>query len=97
MATKLVSTFAIFFILVLVISETRGTEAHDDECLKEYDGEDGFALCRPFLYTPPCYTRCKMDNGAKSGRCILGAGELIPLCFCDFCGEELTEQFIRQV
>ncbi|XP_010506236.1 PREDICTED: defensin-like protein 193 [Camelina sativa] len=97
MATKLVSTLAIFFILVLVISETRGTEAHGDACLKEYDGEDGFALCAPLIYPPFCYTRCRSDKGAKSGRCVRGATDLMPICLCDYCGGELPGPFIRRV
>ncbi|EOA28417.1 hypothetical protein CARUB_v10024623mg [Capsella rubella] len=41
MATKLVSTLVIFLVLALAINEVPGTEAHNDECLKEYGGAKG--------------------------------------------------------
>ncbi|XP_010506244.1 PREDICTED: defensin-like protein 4 [Camelina sativa] len=90
MATKLVSTLAIFFVLVLMISE-----AHADECLKEYGGDVGFQFCAPRIFPSFCVSRCQADKGAKGGKCIWGDDGV--KCLCDFCGEELTEQFIRQV
>ncbi|XP_010508409.1 PREDICTED: defensin-like protein 4 [Camelina sativa] len=95
MATKLVSTLAIFFVLVLVISEMPGTEAHAEECLKEYGGDVGFQFCAPRIFPSFCVSRCQADKGAKGGKCTWGSDGV--KCLCDFCGEELTEQFIRQV
>ncbi|EOA28204.1 hypothetical protein CARUB_v10024394mg [Capsella rubella] len=96
MATKLVSTLAIFSVLVLVISGMTGTEAHDDECLKEYGGDVGFQLCAPRIYPSFCVQRCRSEKGAKGGKCIWGDGVDVK-CLCDFCGDEVTEQYIRQV
>ncbi|XP_010506238.1 PREDICTED: defensin-like protein 4 [Camelina sativa] len=94
MATKLVSAFAIFSILVLVISA--GTEAHDDDdCLKEYGGNVGFPFCAPRIFPTICYRRCISDKGAKGGRCVWGDDSV--KCLCDFCSSKPSDQFIRQV
>ncbi|KAG2285033.1 hypothetical protein Bca52824_044637 [Brassica carinata] len=70
MATKLVSSFTVFFMLFLVIFEVPEIEAQDTECLVEYGGDVDFALCAPLIYPPFCYTRCREDKGSKGGTCV---------------------------
>ncbi|XP_010506237.1 PREDICTED: defensin-like protein 194 [Camelina sativa] len=98
MATKLVSTFAIFFVLVLVISEMPKTEAHDEQCLKEYvDAPPSFCTAR--IYPSLCYYRCQADKGAKGGKCFrkIGGDDNPLICFCNFCSDKPTDQFLSYV
>ncbi|KAG2327705.1 hypothetical protein Bca52824_010433 [Brassica carinata] len=81
MATKLVSSFAVFFILFFEVPKI---EAQDTECLVEYGGDVGFAFCAPLIYPPFCYTRCRENKGSKGGRCVWGEGTKVK-CLCDFC------------
>ncbi|KAG7574771.1 Knottin scorpion toxin-like [Arabidopsis suecica] len=100
MATKSVSTFAIFIILVLVIIGIPEIEAQDSECLKEYgvddDGEDvGFRFCATRIFPTLCYRRCQKDKGAKGGKCRWEeVGSRNVKCLCDFCSEDPSNQFI---
>ncbi|XP_019100603.1 PREDICTED: defensin-like protein 194 [Camelina sativa] len=91
MATKFVSTLAIFFILALVISGMPKTEARDDDdCLKEYtDAPPIYCMAR--IYPSLCYHRCRSDKGAKGGKC-----EDLK-CFCDFCSDKPYNQFLSNV
>ncbi|CAA7050482.1 unnamed protein product [Microthlaspi erraticum] len=89
MATKSVSTLAIFFFLFLVIFEVPEIKAQDSKCLKEYGGNVGFSYCAPLIYPSFCYRNCRMNKGAKGGRCRsgkAGAGDM--KCLCDFCSDK---------
>ncbi|KAL1191187.1 Defensin-like protein 2 [Cardamine amara subsp. amara] len=89
MATKSVSsTFAIFFILLLVIFEVSEIEAQDSECLKEYGGDVGFSFCAPLVFPSICYHKCRMDKGSKGGKCLWGTRVIDVKCLCDFCHDE---------
>ncbi|CAH2058182.1 unnamed protein product [Thlaspi arvense] len=86
MATKSVSSFAIFFILFLVIFEVPEIKAQASKCLKEYGGNVGFSFCAPRIYPSFCYQRCRANKGAKGGRCRTGkAGAADMICLCDYC------------
>ncbi|KFK32372.1 hypothetical protein AALP_AA6G232900 [Arabis alpina] len=88
MATKSVSTLAIFFILFLVIFEVPETKAEDRKCLKEYGGNVGYSYCAPRRSPTFCYMNCVMNKGAKSGICRWGdAGPRDVKCLCDYCGD----------
>ncbi|XP_018465709.1 defensin-like protein 2 [Raphanus sativus] len=87
-ATKSVSSFAIIFILVLVIFEVPEIEAHDNECLVEYGGDVGFSFCAPEIFPSFCYTNCRKDKGAQGGTCIWGDyGTVEVKCLCDYCSD----------
>ncbi|XP_023640952.1 defensin-like protein 4 [Capsella rubella] len=86
MATKLVSTLVIFLVLALAINEVPGTEAHNDECLKEYGGNVGFPFCAPRIFPSVCYSRCQRDKNAQGGKCVWGDSGVT--CFCDFCSDQ---------
>ncbi|CAF2123878.1 defensin-like protein 193 isoform X1 [Brassica rapa] len=90
MATKSVSSFAILFILFLVIiAELPETKAQDRKCLQEYGGDVGFRFCAPLIYPSFCYRRCRENKGAKGGRCQSGAaGAGSMKCLCDFCSDK---------
>ncbi|XP_010508408.1 PREDICTED: defensin-like protein 194 [Camelina sativa] len=92
MATKLVSSFAIFFILVLVISGMPKTEARDDDdCVKEYTDSPPI-YCMARIYPSLCYYRCISDKGAKGGKCDADLK-----CFCNFCSDKPSYQFLSNV
>ncbi|CAH8358552.1 unnamed protein product [Eruca vesicaria subsp. sativa] len=89
MATKSVSSFAIFFILFLVMfAEVQETESQDRRCLKEYGGDVGFSFCAPRIYPSFCYRRCRQNKGAKGGKCRSEAGTGGMKCLCDFCSDK---------
>lgn len=91
MATKLVPSFTVFFMLFLVIFEVPEIEAQDTECLVEYGGDVDFALCAPLIYPPFCYTRCREDKGSKGGTCVSEGNR--GKCLCDFCHDNLKPPF----
>ncbi|CAF2301063.1 unnamed protein product [Brassica rapa] len=92
MATKLVSSVAVFFILFLVIfAEVPEIEAQDTECLVEYGGDVGFAFCAPLIYPPFCYTRCRENKGSKGGICVSEGNKV--KCLCDFCNDNYKPPF----
>ncbi|KFK32373.1 hypothetical protein AALP_AA6G233000 [Arabis alpina] len=87
-ATKSVSTFAIFFILFLVIFEVPETKAQDSKCLKEYGGNVGFSYCAPKIHPTFCHQNCVKNKGAKRGICRWGDAQSGGVkCLCDFCGK----------
>ncbi|CAF1803691.1 unnamed protein product [Brassica oleracea] len=87
-ATKSVSSFAIIFILVLVIFEVPEIESHDDECLIEYGGDVGLSFCLPEIFPSFCYSRCRKDKGALGGTCIWGEDGTVDVkCLCDYCSD----------
>ncbi|KFK32374.1 hypothetical protein AALP_AA6G233100 [Arabis alpina] len=86
MATKSVSTLAIFFILFLVIFEVTETKAEDRKCLKEYGGNVGFSYCAPRIFPTLCARNCIKNKGAKGGICRWGDAGAVK-CLCDFCGD----------
>ncbi|CAA7050480.1 unnamed protein product [Microthlaspi erraticum] len=91
MATKSVSTFAIFFILFLVVCELPETKAQDRKCLKEYGGDVGFSYCAPRIRPTFCHRNCRAHKGAKGGRCLWGEavpGGVSVKCLCDFCSDK---------
>ncbi|KAJ0258458.1 Defensin-like protein 193 [Hirschfeldia incana] len=85
MATRSVSSFAIFSILLLVIVEVPEIKAQDSECLKEYGGDVGFPFCAPRIFPTICYMRCRDDKGAKGGRCRWEDEGV--KCLCDYCND----------
>ncbi|KAF8101231.1 hypothetical protein N665_0208s0020 [Sinapis alba] len=86
MTTRSISSFAIFFILFLVINEVPEIKAQDSECLKEYGGDVGFSFCAPRIFPTFCYRNCREEKGAKGGRCLWeDAGGV--KCLCDYCDD----------
>ncbi|KAG7574770.1 Scorpion long chain toxin/defensin [Arabidopsis suecica] len=89
MATKSVSTLAVFVILFLVIFEMPEIKAQDSKCLKEYGGNVGFSYCAPRIFPSFCYRNCRKNKGAKGGRCRSGgAGAGSMICLCDYCSDK---------
>ncbi|KAL1191185.1 Defensin-like protein [Cardamine amara subsp. amara] len=91
MATKSVSTFAIYFIFFLVMFEVPEIKAQGNKCLKEYGGNVGFSYCAPKIFPTFCYQNCRKNKGAKGGRCLWGeavAGGVSVKCLCDFCSDK---------
>ncbi|EOA28308.1 hypothetical protein CARUB_v10024506mg [Capsella rubella] len=89
MATKSVSTFAVFFIFFLVVFEVPEIYAQDSKCLKEYGGNVGFSYCAPLIFPSFCYRNCRKNKAAKGGRCRSGgpgAGGM--KCLCDYCSDK---------
>ncbi|CAN7020942.1 unnamed protein product, partial [Brassica oleracea var. botrytis] len=88
--TKPVSSFAVIFIIFLVIfAEMTETEAHDSECLKEYGGEVGFSYCASLIYPSFYLRRCRSEKGAKGGECRWGE-EFNVKCLCNFYDQILS-------
>ncbi|KAJ0259274.1 Defensin-like protein 193 [Hirschfeldia incana] len=96
MATKFVSSFAVFFILFLFTFEVPEADAQDTECLVEYGGDVGFPFCAPLIYPPFCYTRCRSDKGSKGGVCVWGEGNKVK-CLCDFCHDNYKPPFDQKI
>ncbi|CAH8374035.1 unnamed protein product [Eruca vesicaria subsp. sativa] len=92
-AANPVSSFAVFFILFLVIFEVPEIDAQDRECLKEYGGDVGFSLCAPMIYPSFCVRRCRSEKGAKGGECRWG-DEFNVKCLCDFCSHKAYDQIL---
>ncbi|CAA7050481.1 unnamed protein product [Microthlaspi erraticum] len=89
MATKSVSTFAIFFILFLVVFEVPEIKAQGRKCLEEYGGNVGFSYCAPRIFPSFCYRNCRKNKGAKGGTCRSGkAGAGGMTCLCDYCSDK---------
>ncbi|EFH70311.1 hypothetical protein ARALYDRAFT_473897 [Arabidopsis lyrata subsp. lyrata] len=99
MATKSVSTFAIYFILVLVIfAETPEIEAYDRKCLKEYGGDVGFSYCAPRIFPTFCDQNCRKNKGAKGGICRWEENNAIGVkCLCNFCSEEPSYKILSRI
>ncbi|XP_019056943.1 PREDICTED: defensin-like protein 195 [Tarenaya hassleriana] len=85
-AIKSASIFVVFFALFLAVLGVPTIEA-DDECLKVYGGDVGFAFCAPAIYPTICYMRCRQDKGAKGGRCDW-KGYATVTCYCDYCSDK---------